>query len=112
MSIHDYQAAEKAIARRIEQNKGETNVWAWCQLGRIAHAREDYAAAAAAFGAVEEKLDRPSRRRYAESLNALGRIEETIAQLEKLEKEDYRSVKDSDRYYIKYLQKRLSEEAK
>ncbi len=112
MSISDYDAAEKAVARRIEQNKGETNVWAWCQLGRIAHAREDYAAAATAFGAVEDKLDRPSRRRYAESLNALGRIEETIAQLEKLEKEDYRSVKDSDHYYIKYLQKRLEREAK
>ena len=107
MSIRDYETAEKAIKRRIEQNKGETNVWAWCQLGAIAHGREDYAAAASAFGTVEEKLDRPSRRLYAESLNALGRIEETVAQLEKLEKEDYRSVKDSDRYYIQYLKKRL-----
>ena len=112
MSIRDYAAAEKAVIRRIEQNKGETNVWAWCQIGQIAHAREDYAAAASAFGAVEEKLDRASRRLYAESLNALGRIEETIAQLEKLEKEDYRSVKDSDRYYIQYLKKRLEERAK
>ena len=112
MSIRDYQTAEKAIARRIEQNKGETNVWAWCQIGQIAHRREDYAAAASAFGAVEEKLDRPSRRLYAESLNALGRIEETVAQLEKLEKEDYRSVKDSDRYYIQYLKKRLDEGTK
>ena len=109
MSIRDYEAAEKAVARRIDQNKGETNVWAWCQLGAIAHGREDYTAAASAFGAVEEKLDRPSRRLYAESLNALGRIEETVAQLEKLEKEDYRSVKDSDRYYIQYLKKRLGE---
>ena len=107
MSIRDYETAEKAIARRIKQNKGETNVWAWCQLGTIAHGREDYAAAAAAFGAVEDKLDRSSRRLYAESLNALGRIEETITQLEKLEKEDRRSVKDSDRYYIQYLKKRL-----
>ncbi len=56
---------------------------------------------------MEEKLDRASRRLYAESLNALGRIKETVAQLEKLEKEDYRSVKDSDRYYIQYLKKRL-----
>ena len=110
MSIRDYDAAEKAVVRRIEQSKGETNFWAWCQLGRIAHAREDYAAAAAAFGAVEGNLDRLCRRRYAESLHALGRIEETIAQLEKLEKEDYRSVKDSDRYYIQYLKKRLEEE--
>ena len=107
MSIRDYETAEKAIAHRIKQNKGETNVWAWCQLGTIAHGREDYAAAAAAFGAVEDKLDRSSRRLYAESLNALGRIEETITQLEKLEKEDRRSVKDSDRYYIQYLKKRL-----
>ena len=112
MSIRDYETAEKAVARRIEQNKGETNVWAWCQLGQIAHRREDYAAAASAFGAVEEKLDRASRRFYAESLNALGRIKETVAQLEKLEKEDYRSVKDSDRYYIQYLKKRLDEGTK
>ena len=109
MSIRDYEAAEKAVARRIGQNKGETNVWAWCQLGAIAHGREDYAAAASAFGAVEDKLDRPSRRLYAESLNALGRIEETVAQLQKLEKEDARSIKDSDRYYIQYLKKRLNE---
>ena len=112
MSIRDYETAEKAVARRIEQNKGETNVWAWCQLGQIAHRREDYAAAASAFGVVEEKLDRASRRFYAESLNALGRIKETVAQLEKLEKEDYRSVKDSDRYYIQYLKKRLDEGTK
>ena len=103
MSIRDYEAAEQAVVRRIEQNKGETNVWAWCQLGTIAHAREDYAAAASAFGAVEDNLDRPNRRRYAESLNALGRIAETVAQLEKLEKVDVRSVKDSDRYYIQHL---------
>lgn len=112
MSIRDYDAAEKAVVRRIEQSKGETNLWAWCQLGRIAHAREDYAAAAAAFGAVEDKLDRSSRRLYAESLNALGRTEGTIAQLEKLEKDDYRSVKDSDRYYIQFLKRRLEAEKK
>ncbi len=110
MQLKDYKAVEDAVARRIALNKGETNVWCWSQLGRVAYAKEDYAAAAAAFGAAEEKLDRASRRLYAESLNALGRTEETIAQLQILEKEDYRSVKDSTRYYIQYLKKRLEEE--
>ncbi len=110
LTLKDYLAAQGAIERRIEQCRGETNTWVWCQLGRIAYMQEDYAAAVAAFGSDEAKLDRGSRRLYAESLNALGRTEETLAQLEKLEKDDYRSVKDADRYYIKLLKERLGKQ--
>ena len=107
MTLEDYLAAENAVARRIEIDKGATNVWAWSQLGRIAYGKGDYAAAATAFGAAEERLDHSSRRLYARSLKALGRIEETVVQLEKLEKEDNRFMKGTDRYYIQYLRKRL-----
>ena len=103
MALKDYRAAEKAVASRIEIDKGVTNVWAWSRLGRIAYAKEDYASAAAAFGSAEEKLDLPERKLYAHALKALGRIEETIAQLEKIEKVDNRFLKSSDRYYIQYL---------
>ena len=103
LTLKDYLAAENAVARRIEINKGVTNVWAWTQLGRIAYEKKDFASAASAFGAAEAGLDRSSRRLYARSLKALGRIEETIAQLEKIEKEDNRFMKGTDRYYIQYL---------
>ena len=107
MALKDYQAAESAVARRIEIDKGTTNAWAWSQLGRIAYAKEDYASAAAAFGSAEEKLGLPERKLYAHALKALGRIEEAIAQLEKIEKEDNRFMKSTDRYYIQHLKKRL-----
>ena len=107
LTLKDYLAAESAIARRIEINKGVTNVWAWSQLGRIAYEKKDYASAASAFGAAEAGLDHSSRRLYARSLKVLGRIGETIVQLEKLEKEDSRFAKGTDRYYIQYLGKRL-----
>jgi tetratricopeptide (TPR) repeat protein len=107
LTLKDYLAAENAVTRRIEINKGVTNVWAWSQLGRIAYEKKDYASAASAFGAAEAGLDRSSRRLYARSLKALGRIEETIAQLEKIEKEDNRFMKGTDRYYIQYLKGRL-----
>ena len=110
LSLKDYLTAENAIARRIEINKGVTNVWAWSQLGRIAYEKNDFASAASAFGAAEAGLDHTSRRLYARSLKALGRIEETIAQLEKLEKEDNRFVKGTDRYYIQYLGQRLEKQ--
>ena len=108
MALKDYQAAESAVARRIEIDKGTTNVWAWSQLGRIAYAKEDYASAAAAFGSAEEKLGLPERKLYAHALKALGRIEEAIAQLEKIEKVDNRFMKSTDRYYIQHLKKRLT----
>ena len=107
LTLKDYLAAENAVARRIEINKGVTNAWAWSQFGRIAYEKKDYVSAASAFGAAETGLDHTSRRLYARSLKALGRIEETIAQLEKLEKEDNRFVKATDRYYIQYLKGRL-----
>ena len=103
MALKDYRAAERAVASRIAIDKGVTNVWAWSQLGRIAYAQEDYASATAAFGSAEEKLDLPERKLYAHALKALGRIEETIAQLEKIEKVDNRFLKSTDRYYIQYL---------
>ena len=107
LSLKDYLTAENAISQRIKLNKGATNAWAWIQLGRIAYEKNDFASAASAFGAAEAGLDHSSRRLYARSLKALGRIEETIAQLKKIEKEDNRFVKGTDRYYIHYLEQRL-----
>ncbi len=106
MRLREYRAAERAVGRRVEQNKGETNAWAWAQLGRIAYEKGDYAAAAAAFGATEGKLEIENRRLYARSLKALNRIEEAVAQLEKVEKEDNRFRRGTDRYYIQYLRKK------
>ena len=103
MTLKDYAAAERAVERRVEIDKGATNVWSWSRLGRIAYAKGDYASAAAACGSAEEKLDVPERKLYAHALKALGRIEETIAQLEKIEKVDNRFMKSTDRYYIQYL---------
>lgn len=110
LALKDYNAAQRAIARRIGQNNGVTNGWAWAQFGCIAYEKGDYAAAADAFGAAEEKLGLSSRRLYAHSLKALGRIEEAIAQLEKIEKEDNRFRKGADRYYIQYLKEKLERE--
>ena len=106
MALKDYVAAERAVVLRVEIDKGATNVWAWSRLGRIAYAKEDYAAAAEAFGSAEKELDVSNRKLYARSLKALGRIEETIAQLEKVEKEDNRFMKSTDRYYIQYLKRK------
>ena len=111
MALKDYVAAERAVARRVEIDKGATNAWSWARLGRIAYAKENYAAAAESFGATEGQLDISDRKLYARSLKALGRIGEAVAQLEKIEKEDNRFMKSTDRYYIQYLKKRLEKDA-
>ncbi len=106
MTLKDYVTAERAVALRVGIDKGATNLWTWSRLGCIAYAKGDYASAATAFGSAEDKLDLPERKLYARALKALGRIEETIAQLEKIEKVDNRFMKSTDRYYIQYLKKR------
>ena len=111
MALKDYVAAERAVARRVEIDKGATNAWSWARLGRIAYAKENYASADESFGATEGQLDISDRKLYARSLKALGRIGEAVAQLEKIEKEDNRFMKSTDRYYIQYLKKRLEKDA-